>query len=259
MSLQRQQWISLDTCINNYLDESEQGIHKYYKCFNLAFRAMDELGLDFFYQIQSFVFPVTASKVVKIPPNCLRYTKIGILNANGEVIPLYTNPNLTSYADLFPNRIAKIQETTPTDSVGALSISPNAYNNFWCDNTFMTLYGLPSGAPFIGGFKIDEENGLIILEPDFNFDYIIVECVVSPAEGQEYFVPIQFKEAVISYISWKDIKSLPTTRRGGLGDKRDRKHDYYNERRLAIARYNPFRPQEAHQLNMQSTRLTVKI
>jgi hypothetical protein len=259
MSLQKYSFVSLDSCINDYLTESEQGIHKYFKCFNLAFRAMDELGIDFFYQVKTFALPVNANKTANIPSNCIRYTKIGVLNSKGEIIPLYHKPDLTSYADLFPNRVAKLQELAPANLVNPLNLSPNAFNNYWTDNTFMTLYGLPSGAPFIGGFKIDEENGVIILSTNYQYDYVILECVISPREDEDYFVPMQFREAIISYLSWKDIKSLPATRRGGLVDKRDRRHDYYNERRMAIARYKPFRPQEAHQLNMEQTRLTVKI
>lgn len=256
---QKQQWITLDSCINNYLSESEQGISKYYKCFNLAFRCMDELGLDFFYQISTFALPINANQTVNIPANVLRYTKVGVLNPQGEIISLLRDDNLTTYADLLPTRISTIQDLAPADTLGSLNTSPWAYNNYWNGNNFCTLYGLPSGGPFIGSFKYDEANSVIVLDINFPFDYIILEAVVSPEEGQEYYVPVQFKETIIAYLSWKDIKSMPASRRGALGDKRDRKHDYYNERRLAIARYNPFRPEEAHQLNMLNTRLTVKI
>ena len=43
-----------------------------------------------------------------------------------------------------------------------------------------------------------------------------------------------------------------------LGEKRDRKHEFYNERRLANARYRPFYLDEAYELALESTRLTVK-
>jgi len=251
-----QQNITLDSIITDYLEESEQSIHKYKKCFNAAFRCMDDLGLDFFYQIKSMRLPINANKTVNLPNDYLNYTKVGVLNNKGEVIPLYSNNNLTSYADLFPNRLAL---TVDNPSLSNLDANPFAFNNFWSDGSIYTLYGLPSGAPFVGNFKIDSANSLIVLDHHFSYDYLILEYVASPVEGQEYYVPIQFREAIISWLSWKDIKSLPTTRKGGLGDKGARRHDYYNDRRLAIARYKPFRPQEAHQLNMENTRLTVKI
>ena len=255
MALERQGFIRLDDCINAYLDEAELSIHKYYKCFNLAFRAMDELGLDFFYQIKTSKLPINANKTVNIPSDLLQYTKIGVLNGKGEIIPLYHNNKLTNYADLFPDRIAKTQDN-PTIN---LNPAGNVFNNYWDNGTCMALYGLPSGAPFIGSFKVDLNSGIILLDHNFAYDYLMVEYVASPKQGEDYYIPIQFKEAIISYLGWKDIRFLPSTRRGNLGDKRDRKHEYYNERRLAYARYVPFTPQEAHQLNMESTRLTVKI
>lgn len=251
-----QQNITLDSVITDYLEESEQSIHKYKKCFNAAFRCMDDLGLDFFYQIKSVRLPINANKTVNLPNDYLNYTKVGVLNQQGKVIPLSQDNNFTSYADLFPNRIAQTQDN-PT--LSNLDISPFAFNNFWSDGSVYTLYGLPSGAPFIGNFKIDADNNVIILDHNFSYDYLILEYVGSPVEGEDYYVPIQFREALISWLSWKDIKSLPNTRRGTLGDKRDRKHDYYNDRRMAIARYKPFRAQEVHQLNMENTRLTIKI
>ena len=255
----QQAFISLDSCITDYLDEAELSMHKYSKCFNAAFRAMDDLGIDFFYQIRTVVIPINANFTANIPSNCVKLVKVGVLNQAGEVISLNINNNLTSYADLFPNRIAQIQSLAPADSLVDLNLNTNAFNNFWSDNTFSTLYGLPSGAPFIGSYKIDEAAGIIVLDPSFAYEYLVLECVVSPQEGQEYYVPIQFREAIIAWISWKDIKSMPMTRKSATVEKRDRRHDYYNERRLAIARYKPFRPEEMHQLSIQNTRLTVKI
>jgi len=252
-------FITLDSCITDYIDEAELSIHKYSKCFNLAFRAMDDLGIDFFYQIRTIVVPINENKTVNIPSNCLKIVKVGALNKAGEVVSLNVNSSLTSYSDLFKNRIAKLESLAPPDSLVNLNSNPSAFNNFWNDNTFSTLYGLPSGAPFIGQYKVDDANGVIVLDPYFSYEYLVLECVVSPKEGQEYYVPIQFRESIIAWLSWKDIKSMPNTRKGSLGDKRDRKHDYYNERRLAIAKYKPFYPEEMHQLSIANNRLTVKI
>ena len=250
------QYVNINDCVTAYMDESEQGVHKQFKLTQLAFRAMDELGLDFFYRIKSVKLPVNSNLTVNLPEDFLNYTKVGVLNSTGEVIPLKYNNKLTTYADLLPNRLEKTQDNSlfnwayPSGSV---------FFNFWNGSTFGALYGLPSGAPFVGSFKIDEQNGVILLNEIFDYEYIILEYLAAPPQnGQDYYVPIQFKEAIIAYLAWKDIKSMPSTRKGNLGDKRDRRHEYYNERRLAIARYKPFRATDAYELNMQSQRLTVK-
>ena len=130
--------------------------------------------------------------------------------------------------------------------------------NFWNGYGLSNLYGLPSGSPFVGSFKIDNKNGVIVLDEFYDFEYVMLEYIASPVAGGEYFIPIQFKEAVIAYLRWKDIISLSTSRRGSLGDKRDRRAEYYNERRLAIARYDAVKLSDLYEWNLANQRMAVK-
>jgi hypothetical protein len=256
MASQNQAYIEIDEAILAYIDESEQSNHKYFKLWNLAFRILTELGLDFFYQIRSVRLPVNANKTVTIPTDYLNYSKIGVFNEIGEVIPLFYNSKLTTYADLNPNRKAKTEDNKLFNNF--IFNSPVFYN-YWNGYWFNNLYGVPSGSPFIGTFKIDTQNNVILLSENFCYDYICLEYVASPVEGQPYFFPIQFKEAMISGLAWLDIRSIPSSRRGNLGDKRDRRHEFYNQRRLARARWKPFYLDEAYEFNLRSQRLTVKM
>ena len=52
MTAQRQPYISIDSVINDYLNESEQSIIKYAKLWHIAFRGLEQMGLDFFYKIK---------------------------------------------------------------------------------------------------------------------------------------------------------------------------------------------------------------
>lgn len=248
-------FIDVNECVTAYMDEAELPIHKQFKLTQLAYRACDELGLDFFYKIKSSRLPVKANFTVDLPSDYINYSKVGVLNSKGEVITLNVNNKLTTYADLFPDRVEKTQDQSLLNWAYPYT---GIFSNFWNGSTFGNLYGVPSGAPFIGSFKMDETNNVILLNQTFGYEYIILEYLCSPVQGEVVRVPIQFKEAIIAYLSWKDIKSLPTTRKGNLGDKRDRRHEYYNERRLAYARYKPFRFEDAYQLNLENQRLTVK-
>ena len=88
----------------------------------------------------------------------------------------------------------------------------------------------------------------------------MVEYISSPPqEGSDFQIPIQFREALIAWLGWKDIQFLPNTRKGSIGDKEQRRRSYYNERRLANARYKPLYLQEAYQLSLDSERITVKV
>lgn len=253
---QHQQWIEIDECINSYISESEQSIHKFYKLWQMAFRLMTDLGLDFFYQIRSVKLPVNPNYTVELPADYLNYSKVGVLNDIGEIIPLRYNDKLTTYAEFSAERVQKTQDDTLFNFF--LFNTPIWYN-YWTGNSFTTLYGLPSGAPFVGNFKIDNNAGLILLDESFFYDYIMLEYIASPQEGQVYYIPIQFKEAMIAGLAWLDIRSIPSSRRGTLGDKRDRRSEFYNQRRLAWARYRPLHLEEAYLWSQANTRLTVKI
>lgn len=255
MSSQHRQFITLDSCINDYLTESEQSNHRYFKLFHVGFRGMEQLGIDFFNQIKSVKLPILATKTVPLPADYLNYQKVGVLNAAGEAIPLKYNSKLTTYADLLPGRLSKTVDNTLFDLYIA---STPIFYNYWNGDMFVNLYGCPSGAPFVGGFKIDDSNGVIVLDENFGYDYIILEYIASPKEGEEYYLPVQFREALIAWMAWKDIANLPTTRRGNLGDKRDRRHEFYNERRLANARYRPLYLEQAYELELEMTRMTPK-
>lgn len=255
MAAQPKSWITIDSVVRDYLDEAELSNHKYYKCWNLAFRGMEQLGLDFFYNIKSSKLPVKENRTVELPNDFINYTKIGVFNNRGEVIPLKFNNKLSNFADLKPNRLEETQDKTLFDYY-----SPQAgiFYNYSNGTYFGNLYGIPSGAPFVGNFKIDTANSLILLNDGFIYDYVIVEYIAAPKEGEEYYIPVQFREALIAYIAWKDIANIPSSRKGNLGDKRDRRHEFYNERRLANARYKPFYLDQAYELALESTRLTVK-
>lgn len=252
---QKRQYISIDTCITDYLNESEQSVQKYFKLWHLCFRGMEMLGLDFFYQIKSVKLPVLSNKTVMLPADYLSYQKVGVLNAQGEVIPLKYNDKLTTFADLRTTRLEDtVDNTLSTLYLGSTPI----FYNYWNGDVFINLYGVPSGAPFVGGFKIDNTNGVILLDENFGYDYIIIEYVSSPKEGDDYYIPVQFREAMIAWLAWKDIANIPSSRRGNLGDKRDRRHEFYNERRLANARWKPLLLSEAYELNLEMSRMTVK-
>ncbi len=256
MGQQYRQFITLDSIINDYLTESEQGNYKYFKLFHLSFRGMEQLGLDFFYSVRTVKLAVLANKTVSLPSNYLNYVKVGVNNSLGELIPLKYNEKLTTYADLLPNRIGeKTQDNTIFELV--LTSTP-VWFNYWNGADFITLYGLPSESPYIGSFKIDNTNGVILLDENFGYNYVMLEYVSSPAEGEDYYVPIQFREAMIAWLAWKDSNGIPARSHFNLGDKRDKRHEFYNERRLANARWKPLRLAEAYELNLEMTRMCVK-
>lgn len=251
---QHQPYISLDSVILDYLGEGEYSQSKYFKTWHLAFRGMDNMGLDFFYKVQAVKLPVNANMTVQLPADYLNWTKVGVLNDRGEIIPLYYNDKLTTYADLSPERLDRTQDDSV---VGLDNWGVNTWANYWNGASFITIYGVPSGAPFVGNFKIDNANGVILLNENFAYDYIMLEYVASPVQGQEYYVPVQFREALIAWLWWKDSKAV-AVRRGQVGVMRTLQNDFYTARRNAVAQWKPIRKEEIYQASQEQTRLAVK-
>jgi len=251
--LQHQSYITLDSVITDYFGEAEYSIHRYFKAWHLAFRGFENLGIDFFYRIKSVKLPINANFTVTLPVDYLNWTKVGILNDNGAIIPLYYNSNMTTYADLLPDRIEKTDDAQSA----WLEWGNNTWCNVWNGTGYGNVYGVPSGEPFVGEFKIDNENGIILLNQNFQRDYLMLEYVASPVEGQEYFLPVQFREALIAWLWWKDTKAV-SVRRGQVGITRDLKSEFYRERRNAIAQWKPVRNSEKYQVSQQMTRNAIK-
>jgi len=253
---QHQPYITLDSVILDYLSESEQSNNKYFKLWHSAFRGFEMLGIDFFYRIQAVKLPVNSNFTVTLPADYLQWSKVGVLNPRGEIIPLYYNEKLTTYADLLPDRVEKTDDLSNWVLSGWNS---TLWNNWWSGTGYSQIMGVPSGEPFTGSFKVDTENGIILLDQNFRWDYLMLEYVKSPTpvEGQDYYLPIQFREALMAWLWWKDKKAM-SVKRGQVGISRDLRNDFFNERRLAIARWKPTTQEEKYQASQEQTRLAVK-
>ena len=251
MADQHTSWITLDSCINDYLNESEQGIHKYAKLFHVSFRCMEDLGLDFFYQIKSIKLSPNENKTVDLPADYLNYTKIGVLNGLGELIPLTSNDKLTTLNDIHANRLLDISSSNLSNQFSVSSPTTTS-------TSFGDLYGVSYAGLSGGGFKIDTANNVILLDPSFGYSGLVMEYVASPVQGEECYIPMQFREAMVTWLAWKDIANIPSSRKGNLGDKRDRRHEYFEARRKGIRQYRPFYLSQFYIAAQQKERLVVK-
>lgn len=252
-----QQWIDIQEIVSAYLDRSEQSIHKQFKCFHIAIDGLKQMGLDFFFTVKSLKLPINGNLTVNLPADYLNYTKVGVFNTSGEVIPLSYNNKLTYFADQLPTRQSQTEDST---LFNFYNFNSPIFYNYWDGFGISNLYGIPSGSPFIGSFKIDNSAGIILLDEGFtfNYPYIVLEYIASPKPENGYYLPIQFKEALIAFIGWQDLNYMPNTRKGSLGDKQLRMKNYYNERRLAKARYKPIQLEDAYEWNLRNQRLVVK-
>lgn len=228
-------WITVDSVVSDYIGEAELSMSQYYKLWNIAFRGMEDLGVDFFYEVKTVKVPLNPNGTATLPPN-INWIKVGIFDITGGFMPLGYNPKLTSYASLNPNRKSLNSSNqglmNGLDSFYSIS-SPYFYNYYGGSYLF--------GDTWLGGsFNVDEKSGIILFDNWTNISEVVVEIMCAPKAGEEYFIPSLFREALIEWIGWRDIKNLPNGRRSNQGKISDRRHDYYNARRVAGLRYKPF-------------------
>ena len=238
-----QKWISLESTVWDYIDQSEQNQSKYLKLWNIAYRWFIKQGLDSFFSVTSVLVPVNANMTANLPDNCLKWAKIGFLNSNGEVYTLRRNDSISKLKPFSSNRVSM-----QAAQITATSYLSNDYYNYWENGVCCNIYGC--GNYNSGEFTVDEKDGLIFLN-GISAESLVVEFLGSPPPDKEYKIPIQFQEAAISYQGWQDIRLLPNGRKGGGGEKQERKRDYYNDTRNGKKRYNPFRLDEAYQVSVR--------
>lgn len=250
---QHQPYISLDSCITDYMLEANYSNSQYYRLWHIAYRGMEDLGLDAFYQIRSVKLPVNANLTVTLPADYVNWSKVGVLNDRGEVIPLNYNDKLTTFHDLSPTRIADTQDNT----LGTWQYQYTWYN-YWNGWMYTNIYGAPSGSPFVGSFKIDLANGVILLDENYQYDYVMLEYVASPNADSEYQVPMQFREAIISWLRWKDSISTNVKTHVANSNIQMRRHDYFEDRRRAIGKWKPTRMYDMYQASQEMSRMAIK-
>lgn len=191
----------LKTMVAMAIDEIDSSIGTFDKAWILGFRAITLMNFQVAGQTVTVRLPVLGNKTVPLPPNCLSWTKIGILDDRGQINTLRINNALTTFRDNNPNRLEDLTPNINT-SIGSLALVPY-YSNYFYGGGCFQLYGVGNGVITYGDCKVDEKNRVIILNTDFKYDSIMLEFIDCPQQNNDYEFFTCMQEAVISFIKWK--------------------------------------------------------
>lgn len=194
-------YVPLKTIVSYTLDETDQSMGTFDKYWILAFRALVDMLFDITAEPITVRLPVNGNMTVDMPPDCLSWVKIGILTDKGEVSTLRINNSLTTFKDNNPNRLSQINGDV-NEGLPLLINSP-FYVNYFYDGMYQPLFGVGGGLIQFGGCRVDENNRVIILDTDFQYQKIIFEYISSPQKNGDYTVPITAQEAIVAFIKWK--------------------------------------------------------
>lgn len=249
------QWVGLSEIIYQYIDQAKLTNAEYRRLWTIGVRGVEEMGLDVSSTPKTVKLMVKANKTVDLPSDYIGVSKVGVLNADGEVATLRRSPNMTAYAIDLSDRLTK--NTDQTD-VETFRLQDLAYVNYYDGARYVNIFGAGSLLNAAGTYDISEDEGILYLNNDFPLAYIIMEYFSSPADDVDYKIPVQIKEAVLSFIAWRDIEMLPTGRRVNLSEKQIRRKEFYNQKRLARLRVNPVTPWDANEVIRMGQKLVAK-
>jgi hypothetical protein len=249
------QSVKLSDCVNMYIDESKQSSKEFRRLWALAFRGLTDIGLDVSWTPKQTLIDVNANLTATLPVDYINWVRVGVFNSFGELATLRVNEQLTTYKDNNANRIDDIKSQIGTDSN---YLQYPYWLGGWDDTGYEHGFGAGSGLVQVGECKIDTQNNVIILDTNFSQSQVVLEYISSPMMDDDYATELQCQEALISWLRWKDIQSLPSNRMVNISEKTMRQREYYLQKKLARKRIKPFRIQVAEQYFREAQRLAVK-
>lgn len=202
MSEELGKYIALKQVVSYAMDELDKSFADFDKAWLLGLRALVDLNFDVSAEPKTIRIPLNGNKTANIPADCISWTKIGILDQNGEISTLRINTALTTWMDNNPNRIDKLADSQVNDGIGALAAAP-LYLNYYYNGNFCNLFGVGGGLIQYGECRVDDKNQIIIFHPEFRYDSVLFEYISSPERDVDYHVELRFQEAIIAFIKWK--------------------------------------------------------
>jgi len=185
----------------NKLSEGDQDV-----AWLIGLRACIDLNYEFAASPLTVRIPLNGNKTASFPPGCLSWSKVGLLNEEGETVTLKINNALTKFRDLSPNRLSLISADI-NNSITVMT-GTNLFLNYYYNGGYCNLFGVGGGLLQYGSCRIDEDNRVVILDPDFKYDHIMFEFISAPQKKEDYMVLTALTEAVIAFIEWK-LKIAP--------------------------------------------------
>lgn len=233
--------IPLKQIVAELIDVKDSSSHEFRRLYNVGVRGIREFNTDVTGTFTTKLLPVNANKTVELPEDYISYSKIGIINEKGEIITMRLNNQLSNYNEnnvLKTDRFEGVPKMTSITNPSVPYSYPYVYYNFFISNQSYNLFGIGGAGQNIGEYKVDEECGVIILGPNFQYENILLEYLSDgmDCESDDYMIDSRASEALLAYIRWKSALDMPKKYNQGI--IREYKSEYKAERLKAKMRIN---------------------
>jgi len=213
---------------------------------DIGIRGIKELTMDATQEIKLTTLTVNSNLTADLPCDFVGYRRIGV-NVPGEYGVLETHSLAKSDDMAFAKDYVVGCPTTVSRTLS--NTIENIDNTYWIANyrggeNTGGVYGMGGGNNTHGAYRICREKNQIEVSSNFNKGSELVLEYISDGSTDDgsYEIHIYAEEALRAYIWWKHIQR----KRNTAGQDRElARRDWYNEKRLAIARFNTFNKEEA--------------
>lgn len=229
--------------VGQFLNSADQGSPEFMRLYNMLIWGLKtEFNLNITGTFKTVILDVNANKTVNLPCDYIHYSKIGIINARGEVTTFKRNNQLSTL--ISSSSSDRTQGAPRTGS--ALGITGNYpfnqlyYTNYWYNGASYQLFGADSGTVTRGEYKVDDDQRLIFLSPDTYYNQIVLEYLSDGYEDGccDYSVDVRASECMLSYLRWRNAMDMP--KKYNQSQIEGFKREFYRTKRLAKMMLNPF-------------------
>jgi hypothetical protein len=221
-------YLTLAQVVKSFMNErNERTLANYERYLQMAIEGFSDINLFELNTIEVAYLKMNSAKVVQLPPDYIKYTKIGI-NLGGRVWTLTLNNDLVlpKEEDICADPIEEVNsgdsEYVPN---GYWVFAPHFRRGEWTEG----LYGLGGGFNR-AYYRIDTQNRTIQFEGVVPNSEIILEYKSTGIKCGGAIVPRQASKALKAYIRWMVTENDPTV---GLGEK-IRKEQLYDKELFSL-------------------------
>lgn len=235
--------IKLSEIVGQFLDGNDLGHAEYSKAYRMAIRGRRILVMDVAGIKKETTLHVKSDLTADLPDDFSSVIEIGVPNNNGTIATLVENNNLSKFLDL------------DCDYESYNDFEDLMGNHNYSANYYRAGMGSVNN---IGEYKIDEGTNTVILDPTFCYKNLLLRYN-SNDEGfdqdGEYTINEKCSEALLAFITYEFYKHK-------LGVPQNHKLEYkmnwYNEKRLAIARMKNYTLQALNDSARLNTKFVIK-
>lgn len=247
--------MKISKVIYRYISQAGYTNSQYRRLYDIGVRGAKEIGLDITATPKTERLKVLPNKTCQLPSDMMNILNVGVINNVGQIATLVMDNTVTSFRALETDNSRFSEDDFATAPVDNTRLRDFAYLNSINGSSDYKAFGAYSKQTFLGTYTISD--GILILNPEFPYDYVIIEYMGTIDEDDVDVEDIA-EEALIAYIAWKDSQYMPTGRKMNLSEKQLRRQEFYNQKKLLKSRVNPFLPSEARNVSFESEKLIVK-